>query len=204
MKAAVFASGTGTNFDALLEAQKAGRLDVELCAVVCDKEGAPVRDKARAAGLPERWVNPRAYASKADYESEILNWMRELDIDLIILSGYMRIVGPTLLNAYPDRIVNLHPALLPQFPGAHAILDAWKAGVRETGVTVHYIDDQIDSGPVIVQEPVAVEPDWSLEELETAVHAKEYDLFYRGINMAAAQIAARALSENEKEPENGK
>ncbi len=192
MKAIVFASGSGTNFDALVKAQQEGKLDVELAGVVCDKEQAPVRSKADNYGIAQRWYNPKAYGSKAEYEAAILEWLKELDVDMIILSGYMRIVGKTLLEAYPNRIVNLHPALLPSFPGAHAILDAYQAKVEQTGVTVHYIDENIDSGPIIIQEPVAIDPGWSLEQLASAVHAKEYDLFYRGINQAAKDIEARS------------
>lgn len=190
MNAVVFASGTGTNFDALMEAQNQGKLDVVIRGVVCDKMQAPVRRKARACGIPEKWYDPKSYPSKAEYESDILEWLRTLDVDMIILSGYMRIVGKTLLDAYPGRIVNLHPALLPAFPGAHAIADAYEAGVSQTGVTVHYIDENIDSGPIIIQEAVAIDPSWSLDDLESAVHAKEYDLFYRGVNQAAADIDA--------------
>ena len=190
MNAIVFASGSGTNFDALVNVSRQGKLDVDLVGVVCDKEHAPVRQKAVNCGLPERWFNPKAYANKAEYEKAILEWLDELDVEMVILSGYMRIVGKTLLEAYPNRIVNLHPALLPNFPGAHAILDAYEAKVPQTGVTVHYIDENIDSGPIIIQEPVVIDPTWSLDQLETAVHAKEYDLFYRGINQAAKDIAA--------------
>lgn len=110
---------------------------------------------------------------------------------MIILSGYMRLIGNTLLEAYPQRIVNLHPALLPSFPGAHSIQDAYEAKVDHTGVTVHFIDEKVDHGPIIIQERVDIDPSWSLEELESAVHAKEYDLFWRGVNLAAAQIAAQ-------------
>lgn len=198
MKAVVFASGSGTNFEALMQRQNAGDLDVEIVGLVVDKEGAFARERARRYELPERWFNPRAYPSKADYEAAILAWCRELGADMVILSGYMRIVGSTLLRAYPDAIVNIHPAMLPCFPGAHAILDAYQARVPATGVTVHYIDDQIDSGPVILQEEVAIDPAWSLEELESAVHAREYDLFWRAINKAAGQIENR---KNEKKEE---
>lgn len=191
MNAIVFASGTGTNFDALIEAQNAGKLDVDIKGVVCDKMMAPVRKKARHYGLPEKWYDPGLYPNKKEYEADILEWLEQLDIDMIILSGYMRIVGPTLLEAYPGRIVNLHPALLPDFPGAHSIADAFEAGVDHTGVTVHFIDEEVDHGPIIIQERVDIDPSWTLEQLETAVHAKEYDLLWRGVNLAAAQIAAR-------------
>lgn len=191
MNAIVFASGSGTNFEALMEKSKEGLLDVNIVGLVCDKENAAVRGKADRLGVPERWYNPKAYENKAGYEADILTWLKELDVEIIILSGYMRIVGKTLLEAYPNAIVNLHPALLPAFPGAHSIQDAYEAKVDHTGVTVHFIDDQIDQGQLIIQERVDIDPEWTLDQLETAVHAKEYDLFYRGVNMAAKQIEER-------------
>lgn len=190
MKAAVFASGTGTNFDALVAAQKDGKLKAEIVCLMADQPNAKALEKAKNYGIKAQYFNPKDYANKAAFEKDLIDWLTAQEIELIILSGYMRIVGPTLLEAYPQRIVNLHPALLPNFPGAHAILDAYQAGVSQTGVTVHYIDEGIDTGPLIIQEPVEIDPSWSLEELEQAVHAKEYDLFYRGINQAIEQIKA--------------
>lgn len=191
MNAIVFASGSGTNFEALMDKANQGLLDVKIVGLVCDKEQAAVRAKADRLNVPQRWYNPKAYADKAAYEADILVWLKELNVDMIILSGYMRIVGKTLLEAYPNAIVNLHPALLPAFPGAHSIQDAFEAKVDHTGVTVHFIDDQIDQGQLIIQERVDIDPTWTLEQLETAVHAKEYDLFYRGVNLAAKQIQER-------------
>lgn len=190
MKAAVFASGTGTNFDALVAAQKDGKLKAEIVCLMADQPNAKALEKAKSYDIKAQYFNPKSYANKAAFEKDLIDWLTAQEIELIILSGYMRIVGPTLLEAYPQRIVNLHPALLPNFPGAHAILDAYQAGVSQTGVTVHYIDEGIDTGPLIIQEPVDIDPSWSLEELEQAVHAKEYDLFYRGINQAIEQIKA--------------
>lgn len=190
MKAAVFASGTGTNFDALVAAQKDGKLKAEIVCLMADQPNAKALEKAKSYDIKAQYFNPKSYANKAAFEKDLIAWLTAQEIELIILSGYMRIVGPTLLEAYPQRIVNLHPALLPNFPGAHAILDAYQAGVSQTGVTVHYIDEGIDTGPLIIQEPVDIDPSWSLEELEQAVHAKEYDLFYRGINQAIEQIKA--------------
>lgn len=191
MNAIVFASGSGTNFEALMDKANQGLLDVKIVGLVCDKEQAAVRAKADRLNVPQRWYNPKAYADKAAYEADILVWLKELNVDMIVLSGYMRIVGKTLLEAYPNAIVNLHPALLPAFPGAHSIQDAFEAKVDHTGVTVHFIDDQIDQGQLIIQERVDIDPTWTLEQLETAVHAKEYDLFYRGVNLAAKQIQER-------------
>lgn len=191
MNAIVFASGSGTNFEALMDKANQGLLDVKIVGLVCDKEQAAVRAKAERLNVPQRWYNPKAYTDKAAYEADILVWLKELNVDMIVLSGYMRIVGKTLLEAYPNAIVNLHPALLPAFPGAHSIQDVFEAKVDHTGVTVHFIDDQIDQGQLIIQERVDIDPTWTLEQLETAVHAKEYDLFYRGVNLAAKQIQER-------------
>lgn len=191
MNVIVFASGSGTNFEALMEKANQGLLDVNIVGLVCDKEQAAVRAKADLLNVPQRWYNPKAYPDKAAYEADILVWLKELNVEMIVLSGYMRIVGKTLLDAYPNAIVNLHPALLPAFPGAHSIQDAFDAKVDHTGVTVHFIDDQIDQGQLIIQERVDIDPSWTLDQLETAVHAKEYDLFYRGVNLAAKQIQQR-------------
>ena len=109
-------------------------------------------------------------------------------VDLIVLSGYMRYIGKVLLEAYPNRIINIHPAYLPEFPGAHAILDAFEAHVKQTGVTVHYVDEGVDTGPIIQQRRLDIDPDWDLATLETHVHAVEYDLFWRVIKEVAEKI----------------
>lgn len=191
MNAVVFASGSGTNFEALMEAQNQGLLDVEIKALFYDKAGAGVFERAERFGIPSKCIERKDCIDKADYERRILAWMKEYEPEMIILSGYMKIVSPVLLDEYAGRIVNLHPALLPNFPGAHAILDAYNAHVPVTGVTVHFIDEGVDTGPVILQQEVAVDPSWTLDELECAVHAAEYKTFYKGVNMAARQIAAR-------------
>lgn len=191
MKAAVFVSGSGTNLEALLERQSAGDLACEIVCVVSDKEQAYARTRAQNHGVAERFYNPKAYPSKKEYEQDILAWLKEQDAELIILAGYMRFIGPVLLEAYPQAIVNLHPAWLPEFPGAHGIADAFHAGVSQTGVTVHYVDEGVDTGPVIIQERVPVLAGDSLESLEARVHAKEYDLFYRGINQAVQELKER-------------
>lgn len=183
MNAAVFISGSGTNLEALLNRD----LHVKIGLVISDNEAAYGLKRAEKYGVPHQYVPARG-RPKAEYEQEVLKLLKAYDIDMIILAGYMRFVGPTLLEAYPSRIINIHPAYLPEFPGAHGIADAWHAGVSETGVTVHYVDAGVDTGPVILQERVPVKPGCSLEELEADVHAKEYDLFWRAVNVAAGQI----------------
>ena len=187
-KIAVFASSSGTNLEEILSRIEQGDLKVSCEAVICDKEKAMARTRARNHGVDEYYFNPKAYPSKKEYEEDILNVLQEKQIDFLVLSGYMRFIGKTLLEAYPSKIINIHPALLPSFPGAHAIQDAYEAKVPYTGVTVHYVDEGVDTGPVIRQERVDLDPDWSLEQTEAAVHAKEYDLFYRVIQEVADQL----------------
>ncbi|WP_286356594.1 phosphoribosylglycinamide formyltransferase [Ileibacterium valens] len=182
---AVFVSGSGTNLEEILNRIEANELKVNCKAVICDKENAYARDRARNHGVDEFYLNPKAYPSKKEYEEAILEVLKEKEVDFLVLSGYMRFIGKTLLDAYPSKIINIHPALLPSFPGAHAIQDAYEAQVPFTGVTVHYVDEGVDTGPVIRQEKVELDPSWSLEQTEQAVHAKEYDLFYRVIQEVA-------------------
>ena len=183
MKAAVFVSGSGTNLEALLNSD----LDAEIVLVISDNPEAYALKRAEKYNVPHYHV-PAKGRPKAEYEADVLKLLKEYGIDMIILAGYMRFVGPTLLEAYPQRIINIHPAYLPEFPGAHGIKDAYDAGVSQTGVTVHYVDAGVDTGPVILQERVAVPKGCTLAELETAVHAKEYDLFWRAVNKAVKEI----------------
>ncbi len=171
---AIFASGTGSNFAALVAKFSDAAAGVHISVLVCDQAGAPVLTKAQAAGIPIIKVDYRACGSKAKAETTILRQLPP--VDLIVLAGYMRILGPTLLNAYPRQIINLHPALLPSFPGRTGIADAYNYGVRVTGITVHYVDSGIDSGEIIAQEPVRIVRGESLAELEVAIHAAEHKL----------------------------
>ncbi|KRM88362.1 phosphoribosylglycinamide formyltransferase [Lacticaseibacillus thailandensis] len=170
---AIFASGTGSNFQALVNAF-AGRTDIVIRALVCDHADAPVVAKATRAQIPVIVVDYRTAGSKTTAERRILAQLPP--IDLIVLAGYMRILGPTLLNAYPQRIINLHPALLPSFPGRTGIEDAWHYGVKVTGVTVHYVDAGVDSGQIIAQVPVPITTGMSLEDLTAQIHRVEHQL----------------------------
>lgn len=191
-KAAVFASGSGTNFEALMQHQEDGSLDCKIVCLVADREKAFARERARSHGIPEYCFIQKNYPSKEAFEEDILNVLQKKDVDLIILAGYMRFIGKVLLENYPEKIINIHPAYLPEFPGAHGIQDAFEAGVNQTGVTVHYVDEGVDTGPVILQERVAIDPRWDLETLESHVHAKEYDLFWRAVNKAVAELDENA------------
>ena len=176
MKAlAVFASGNGTNFEALADAAQAPNSDYRIAVVVCDQPNAPVIQKAAARQIPTVVVNFKDYPNKAAAEAHILAALPP--VAALILAGYMRIIGPTLLKAFPKKIINLHPALLPSFPGRQGIKDAFDYGVKVTGVTVHYVDAGIDTGEIIAQDPVRITADMTLPELEAAIHQQEHQLF---------------------------
>lgn len=185
---AIFASGSGTNFEQILSHIEDGSLHVHCACLIVDKENAFARKRAHNHGVEEFYFDPKAYKNKAEYEEDILKVLKEKHVDLIVLSGYMRFIGHTLLSAYPNRIINLHPAYLPEFPGAHSIQDAYEAGVSQTGVTVHFVDEGVDTGPIIRQERVQIDPSWDLATLESHVHEMEYDLFWQVIAQVAKNI----------------
>lgn len=173
---AVFASGSGSNFEAIAQACADGRLDARIAVCVCDKPGAKVVERARRFGVPVLEFKPRDYASKRDFERMIADRLDAEGVELVCLAGYMRIVGEELLSRYGGRILNIHPALLPAFPGAHAIRDAFDYGVKVYGVTIHYIDETIDGGTIVSQAAVPYEGR-DIDELESMIHATEHRLY---------------------------
>lgn len=180
---AVFASGSGSNFQALAEASEAGKLGGEVVALVCDKPGARVIERASAfPGIEVIVLSPRDFSSKAEYEREIADRLGPLGIDLICLAGYMRICGPTLLEAFGGRIINIHPSLLPAFKGAHAIQDAFDYGVKVFGVTIHYVDATLDGGKIISQAAIPYKGT-DIDELEAEIHRTEHQLYVKTVNM---------------------
>lgn len=179
VRAAVFASGTGSNFQAIVEHKE---LACEIVLLICDQPGAAVIEKASAFGIPTFVFDPKAYASKTAYEQEIAEKLDNSNVEWIFLAGYMRIVGQTLLNEYEGRIINIHPSLLPAFPGKDAIGQALRARVKTTGVTVHYIDEGIDTGPIIAQETVDIFPEDTLSSVQKRIQTIEHRLFPVVIN----------------------
>lgn len=151
-KIAVFASGSGTNFEAIACACEDGRIPAECVLMVCDKPGAPVTERAARHGIPAFVFSPKSYPDKAAFETEIVSRLDALGVDLVCLAGYMRIVGDVLLNAYRGRIINIHPSLLPSFKGAHAVEDAVAYGVKVYGISIHYVDESLDGGRIIAQK----------------------------------------------------
>ena len=166
---AVFASGNGSNFEGIATACDTGELQAEVALMVCDRPGAPVVERAAAHGVESYVFAPREFASKADFEREIVRRLDEAGVELVCLAGYMRIVGPTLLGAYEGRIINLHPSLLPSFRGAHAIEQALDYGVKVFGVTIHWVDATLDGGRIIAQKAVEVAEGDTPETLQRRV-----------------------------------
>ncbi|KOS71449.1 phosphoribosylglycinamide formyltransferase [Lysinibacillus contaminans] len=175
-KIAVFASGSGSNFQAIQEAIEHGELNAKVALVVTDKPGAFVVTRAESFDIPVLALSPKEFASKVDYETAIIEALRECGVEWVVLAGYMRLIGEVLLAAYPQRIVNIHPSLLPSFPGKDAIGQAMDHGVKVTGVTVHFVDEGMDTGPIIAQAAVPVVVGDRVAT-ETAIHKEEHSLY---------------------------
>lgn len=163
----VLVSGEGTNLQALIDA------GLPIAAVASNRAGVTALQRAEAAGIPARVFELDRYADREARDRELADWLQLRGVDLIVLAGYMHLLTAVFLERFPNRIVNVHPSLLPAFPGARAIADALTAGVETTGVTVHYVDEGLDTGEVIRQEPVAVEP---RETLVDRIHSVEHRL----------------------------
>lgn len=176
VKIAVFASGSGSNFSAIEEACKNGELNAEIVLIVTNKPEAYVVERAEQAGIKVAAFPPKNYATREAYEEGILSALQEVDAEWLVLAGYMRLVGKTLLSAYSSRIVNIHPSLLPSFPGKDAIGQAIKHGVKVTGVTVHLVDEGMDTGPILAQQAVSV-IEGDVEATAEAIHKVEHDLY---------------------------
>ena len=177
LKIGVLLSGSGTNLQAIIDAVAADGLPVEVAAVVSSRPDAYGIERARAAGIPVTVLDRAAYADPQAADERIVEALRAAGAEYAVMAGYMRKVTPVLLGAFPDRVVNLHPALLPSFKGAHAIDDAWGAGVKVTGVTVHFANEEYDKGPIIAQRAVEVREDDTRASLEERIHAVEHRLY---------------------------
>ncbi|WP_057768073.1 phosphoribosylglycinamide formyltransferase [Cytobacillus praedii] len=174
---AIFASGSGTNFQAIVDAVKAGKLSAVIKLLVCDRQEAYSIERAIKENIPSFVFTAKEYASKEEYETEILQKLRELEADYVVLAGYMRLIGPTLLKNYEGRIINIHPSLLPAFPGKDAIGQALNANVKESGVTIHFVDEGMDTGPIIAQQSVPISKEETIESLQAKIHEIEHKLY---------------------------
>lgn len=183
MNIAVFASGRGTNFSAIIRAVKKGKIKASLSLLVCDNPKSLALGKAKRAGIKVALVKREDFATKEDFETKIIGHLEENKIDLIVLAGFMRILSPELVQKYNGRILNIHPALLPSFKGTEGIKDTFDYGAKVTGVTVHFVDEAMDHGPIILQAPVKIEESDTLESLEARIHKIEHKLYPEAIRL---------------------
>jgi phosphoribosylglycinamide formyltransferase 1 len=180
----VLASGSGTNLQAILDRLHGGG-EVEVVGVGSDQPGAPALERARAAGVATAVFAADDYEDRAARDAAIGDWVEERAADLVVLAGYMQLLSARFVQRFRNRVVNVHPALLPAFPGLDAIGQALAAGVETTGVTVHFVDEGVDTGPAILQRELAVPPGGGRAELERAVHALEHEIYPEAIRMIA-------------------
>lgn len=177
MNLAIFASGNGTNFEAICKAVEEERIHhATIKLLIVDHEDAYAITRAKNHHIPYEVVLLKNFASKKEYEEHILSLLKENEIDLICLAGYMKIITSVLLEAYPDKIINIHPALLPSFKGAHGIQDAFDYGCKVFGVTIHYVSAQLDGGKIIAQKAFEYYGS-DVDELESKIHAVEHELY---------------------------
>jgi phosphoribosylglycinamide formyltransferase 1 len=187
LRIGVLASGSGTNLQALLDTVH-GR-EAEVVAVASDKPDAQALERAAGAGVPIR-VFPRGdFADRAARDAAIADWLRERDVQLVVLAGYMQLCSAEFLAAFPGRVINVHPSLLPAFPGAHAVEEALAWGVKLTGCTVHFVDEQVDHGPIVAQEAVEVRPD----DTRDTLHARIQEVEHRLLPSAVAAFCSERL-----------
>ncbi|TJY42364.1 phosphoribosylglycinamide formyltransferase [Cohnella pontilimi] len=185
LKIAVFASGSGSNFQALADAIQAGGIPASIELLVCDKPSARVVERAASLGIDTYLFQPKQYPNREAYEQEILSELRARGIELIVLAGYMRLITRVLVEPYYGRMINIHPALLPAFPGVNSVKQALDYGVRVTGVTVHFVDGGTDTGPIIAQQAVEVLPGDTEETLSARVHQAEHRLLPQTVRWIA-------------------
>lgn len=184
MNIAVFASGEGTNLQALIDSGERKELGKgKITLVVSDKPGAFALKRAEGKGIKTFVLEVRLFPSREEYDREIIKKLKEEKIDLIVLAGFMRLLSPFFVDEYEGRILNIHPALLPSFKGTHAIKDALLHGVKVTGVTVHFVNKELDDGPIMLQEEVGIKETDTEESLEERIHKVEHKLYPEAVKL---------------------
>jgi phosphoribosylglycinamide formyltransferase-1 len=174
---AVFASGFGSNLQALIDYNNKHGLNGDIVLVFSNNKDAFALERAKKNKIKAVFMDPARYSSREQYDSEIIEMLEEEKIDLVVLAGYMFLLSQEFIHRFKNKILNIHPALLPSFKGTHGIKDAYRYGVKVTGVTVHFVDEGLDSGPIILQEAVDIDPDDSVEELEEKIHKVEHKIY---------------------------
>ncbi|HHT47721.1 MAG TPA: phosphoribosylglycinamide formyltransferase [Firmicutes bacterium] len=183
-KIAVLASGNGSNLEAILEAIESGRIqNARVTIVISDQEKAYALTRAQKHRIPSAVFRKAEYPSRESYDRALINYLQAKQIDLVVLAGFMRLVTPDFVAAFPNRIMNIHPSLLPAFPGRRGVADALAYGVKVTGCTVHFVDEGMDTGPIILQKALAVREDDTVASLQERIHRLEHVLYPKAIDL---------------------
>ncbi|HEY5531192.1 MAG TPA: phosphoribosylglycinamide formyltransferase [Candidatus Anoxymicrobiaceae bacterium] len=185
IKLGVLASGSGTNLEAIAQAIESGGVPASIVVLLSDNSEAFALERARRRGIPTRVVELKDLSDRAAFDHAVLEALLEAGVELIVLAGYMKLVGNEIIEAYRGRIMNIHPALLPSFPGEHGVRDALEHGVKVSGVTVHFVDEGLDTGPIIIQEAVPVEEEDDEASLHNRIHLAEYRVYPQAIRLFA-------------------
>ena len=185
LRLGVLASGSGSNLQSILDACAGRSIAAEVAAVICNVPGARALQRARDARVPAVLLPHQEHARREEYDARLLTELRSRGVELVCLAGFMRIVTPVLLSAFPQRVLNIHPSLLPAFPGMHGVRQALRAGVRVSGCTVHFVDEGTDSGPVLIQAAVPVLEGDTEEILAARILAQEHRIYPRAIQLVA-------------------
>ncbi len=193
---AVLVSGRGSNLQAIIDAIGDGRLDARIAVVVSNRPGVAGLDRAAAAGIEARHINPNEFAGRDEFDRAVASAFAAKSVDLVCLAGYMRLVGTPLLDAFPNRMLNIHPSLLPAFPGLDAQRQALEHGVRIAGATVHFVTRELDGGPIVLQSAVPVLPEDTVESLSARILVEEHRIYPEAIQLVLDggwSIAGRRL-----------
>jgi phosphoribosylglycinamide formyltransferase-1 len=181
----VLASGGGTNLQAIIDCCQAGSLAAEIAVVITNNPGAGALERAAQAGIPTLCINHREFARREDFDSAVVRALQEAHVDLVVLAGFMRIITPAFIEVFPERVINIHPALLPSFPGMHVQQQAIDYGARFSGCTVHFVDGGVDTGPIIIQAVVPVFPEDTADTLAARILEQEHLIYPRAIQLIA-------------------
>jgi phosphoribosylglycinamide formyltransferase-1 len=203
----VLVSGRGSNLQSIIDAAEGGRLTAELKIVLSDREDAFGLERARKHGIAAEWVDPSLHAAREDYDRAVVAKLREADVELVVLAGFMRILSPLFVESFKNRTMNIHPALLPSFPGLNVQQKALDHGARFSGCTVHFVDTGVDTGPIIIQAAVPVLDGDTEESLSRRILQQEHRIFPKAIQLYAEgriRVKGRRVSINGGEEENGR
>lgn len=183
MNIAVFCSGRGTNLQAIIDALNVGKIKARIALVISDNTTTFALERAKRTGIKNLFIDPAKFKTKREFEEQIVKYLEEERIDLICLAGFMRVVSPWFVQKFRNRILNIHPTLLPSFKGTEGIKDALEYGVKITGATIHFVDERVDHGPIILQAAIEVKDDDTQESLAERIHQQEHKIYPEAIRL---------------------